>query len=38
MHVFADHRSESYGHNQVQTRAELPPTAATVIDSATKQD
>jgi hypothetical protein len=37
LHVFADHRSESYGHNQVQTRAELLPTATTVIDNATEQ-
>jgi hypothetical protein len=34
--VFADHRSESYRHNQVQTYRELAQGGAVVISDATK--
>jgi hypothetical protein len=37
IHVFAEHRSESYGHGQVQTRAELISTAAAAIGSAAER-
>ncbi|MDA3656880.1 hypothetical protein [Mycobacterium xenopi] len=37
IHVFADHRSDSYAHNQVQTRAELIPTPAAAIGGAAKR-
>jgi hypothetical protein len=34
--LFADHRSDSYRHNQVQTCRELMGTVAAVVGNATK--